>query len=94
MLPAKSLIIVGLLTPSAGIAGSLFWPRLQHTLQASNKSILVTLVLLASLVPAYGCLGFLSFFTGRVGGLTTAGELYCLAVYFGRSTCSFRRNID
>lgn len=83
MLPPESLIIVGLLTPSAGIAGSLLWPRLQHTLQASNKNILVTLVLLASLVPAYGCLGFLSFFHGRIGGLTTAGEMYGLAIYFG-----------
>lgn len=83
MLPPESLIIVGLLTPSAGIAGSLLWPRLQHTLQASNKTILVTLVLLASLVPAYGCLGFLSFFHGRIGGLTTAGEMYGLAIYFG-----------
>ena len=94
MLPAKSLIIVGLLTPSAGVAGSLLWPRLQHSLQASNKTILVTLVLLASLVPAYGCLGFLSLFAGRVGGLTTAGEMYCLAVYFGGSTYPLRRHVD
>lgn len=83
MLPPKSLIIIGLLTPLAGIAGSLLWPRLQHALQASNKAILITLVLLASLVPAYGCLGFLSFFAGKTGGLTTAGEMYGLAIYFG-----------
>lgn len=84
LLPPKSLIIVGLLTPSAGIAGSLLWPKLQHTFQLSNKSVLVTLVLLASLVPAYGCLGFFKFFKDKpVGGLKTAEELYVLAVYFG-----------
>jgi UMF1 family MFS transporter len=89
MLPPKSLIVIGLLTPLAGIAGSLLWPRLQHALQVSNKTILITLVLLASLVPAYGCLGFLSFFEGKVGGLTTAGEMYGLAIYFGTPVCVF-----
>jgi len=83
MLPPKSLIVIGLVTPLAGIAGSLLWPRLQHALQVSNKTVLVTLVLLASLVPAYGCLGFLSFFENKIGGLTTAGEMYGLAIYFG-----------
>ncbi|KAG8850085.1 Autophagy protein 22 [Serendipita sp. 411] len=84
LLPPKSLIIVGLLTPAAGIAGSILWPRIQHGFHLSNKKVLVILILLASLVPAYGCLGFLPFFKGRaVGGLTTAGELYVLAAYFG-----------
>ncbi|CAG8646522.1 6436_t:CDS:2, partial [Acaulospora colombiana] len=55
-----------------------------HHLQLSNKAVLVTLVLLASLVPAYGCLGFFKFFKDKpVGGLKTAEELYVLAVYFG-----------
>ena len=43
--------------------------------------------MLVSLVPAYGCLGFLSIFGGeggaRFGGLTTPGEMYALTVYFG-----------
>ena len=68
----------------AGIAGSLLWPRLQRVLHFSNQGILVTLILLASLVPLYGCLGFLPFFKGKpIGGLVTAHELYVLAVYFG-----------
>jgi len=35
------------------------------------------------MIPAYGCLGF--FFQGRArfGGLTTQGEMFALAVYFG-----------
>ena len=51
----------------------------------TNLRVLVTLVCLASLIPAYGCLGFLRVFReGRVrfGGLTTPGEMYGLAVYF------------
>jgi len=52
-------------------------------------------VCLTSVIPAYGCLGFLPIFRGdpatvsatalRFGGLTTPAEMYVLAVYFGRS---------
>jgi UMF1 family MFS transporter len=82
-LPPSSLIIVGLLTPTAGILGSLIWPKIQRALKLSNKAILMILVMLASFVPLYGCLGFLPSLKGRVGGLVTAGEMYALAVYFG-----------
>ena len=42
------------------------------------------LIILASLVPAYGCLGFLPVFQ-RIGfgGLNSPNEVYGLAVYFG-----------
>ena len=33
-----------------------------------------------SLIPAYGCIGFAGM---KVGGLTTPGEMYGLAVVFG-----------
>jgi len=59
----------------------------------SNLHALVVLVCLTSVIPAYGCLGFLPIFRGdpstvsatalRFGGLTTPGEMYVLAVYFG-----------
>ena len=56
--------------------------------------MLITLVILCSLIPAYGCLGFLSLFrsndedvdfntTARFGGLTTQEEMFGLAIYFG-----------
>lgn len=35
---------------------------------------MVTLVMLASLVPLYGTLGFIPRFTGRVGGLATGSS--------------------
>ena len=42
------------------------------------------LVILASLVPAYGCLGFLPVFQRmEFGGLNSPNEMYGLAVYFG-----------
>lgn len=85
-MPPTSLILIGTITPVAGIAGSLVWPALQRRCGWSNLRVLVTLVVLASLLPAYGCLGFLRpFREGNVkfGGLTTPGEMYALAVYFG-----------
>ncbi|KAJ7074582.1 autophagy-related protein 22-like protein [Mycena amicta] len=83
----SALIIIGVLTPLAGIGGSLLWPFLQRTFGWSNLRVLTTLVILASAVPAYGCLGFLPLFHGneklRFGGLTSPEEMFVLALYFG-----------
>lgn len=90
----SSLILIGVLTPTAGIIGALLWPRLQRRYSWSNRHVLVLLVGLASVIPAYGCLGFLSVFgegkTIRFGGLTTQGEMFVLAVYFGERLLSPR----
>ena len=45
------------------------------------------LVILASLAPVYGCLGFLQVFQ-RIGfgGMNDPSEMYGLAVYFGVSS--------
>jgi UMF1 family MFS transporter len=79
----SALILVGVLTPTSGILGSLVWPFLQRRFAWTNLQVLVLLVIMASMIPAYGCLGF--FFQGRTkfGGLTTQGEMFGLAVYFG-----------
>lgn len=81
----SALILVGVLTPTSGIIGSLVWPFLQRRYKWSNLKVLIILVILASLMPAYGCLGFLPALRGegRFGGLTTQGELFGLAVFFG-----------
>lgn len=80
----NALIIVGALTPACGIVGSIVWPMLQRRYLWSNQKILVVLVVMASAIPAYGCLGFLSVFDKLgFGGLTTQGEMFALAVYFG-----------
>ncbi|KAJ7764884.1 autophagy-related protein 22-like protein [Mycena metata] len=81
-----SLILIGVLTPLAGILGSLLWPQLQRRFGWTNLRVIIILVVLASAIPAYGCLGFLSVFQGdgmRFGGLTTQGEMFGLALYFG-----------
>jgi len=83
-MPASSLIIVGVMVPTFGIIGSLAWPHLQRRLGFGNLRMVMILVILASLVPAYGCLGFLPVFQ-RIGfgGLNSPNEIYGLAVYFG-----------
>jgi UMF1 family MFS transporter len=79
----SALIVVGVLTPLSGITGSLLWPIIQQKYQWSSLKILVTLVIMASMIPAYGCLGFITQGRFRFGGLTTQGEMFALAVYFG-----------
>jgi MFS transporter, UMF1 family len=81
---SSSLIIIGATTPACGILGSLAFPTLQRRFGWTNLGVLVRLVLAVSLVPAYGCLGFLPFVRQmHVGGLTTSGEMFGLAVVFG-----------
>ena len=95
-MPASSLILVGILTNASGILGSLAWPRIQARFSWSNKKVLIILVLMCSLIPAYGCLGLLPILRNglgdealvrsaklRVGGLTSPREVFGLAVYFG-----------
>jgi UMF1 family MFS transporter len=81
----SGLILIGVLTPTYGILGSLAWPYLQRKFRWSNLKVIVILVLMASAIPAYGCLGFLNVFNkkGGFGGLTTQGEMFGLALYFG-----------
>lgn len=81
----SGLILVGVLAPTFGIIGSLVWPVVQRRLKWSNLKVLVVLVVMASLMPAYGCLGFIPALRGegRFGGLTTSEELFVLAAYFG-----------
>ncbi|KAF8151761.1 autophagy-related protein 22-like protein [Crassisporium funariophilum] len=79
----SALILVGVLTPTSGILGSLAWPILQRRFAWTNLQVLVGLVIMASMIPAYGCLGFLVQGRARFGGLTTQGEMFGLAVYFG-----------
>ncbi|KAF8197141.1 MFS general substrate transporter [Pholiota molesta] len=79
----SALILIGVLTPTSGIAGSLLWPVLQRKFGWTNLKVLVILVILASMIPLYGCLGFVVQGRARFGGLTTQGEMFALAVYFG-----------
>ncbi|KAN0078079.1 Autophagy-related protein 22-like protein [Tylopilus felleus] len=90
-MPSSSLVLIGAITPACGILGSLVFPALQRRFGWSNLYVLVLLVLLVSCIPAYGCLGFVPFVRRlRVGGLTTPGEMFGLAVYFGFAYGAFQ----
>lgn len=84
-MPPSSLILVTILAPTSGVLGSLIMPALQKRFAWTNVRVLVTLVVLASLIPVYGCIGFLPVFRHNLkfGGLTTPGEMYGLAFVFG-----------
>ncbi|KAH8105196.1 MFS general substrate transporter [Cristinia sonorae] len=84
-MPPSSLILVSIIAPTSGVLGSLVMPALQKRFAWTNVRVLVTLVLFASLIPVYGCVGFLPIFKDHLkfGGLTTPGEMYGLAFVFG-----------
>lgn len=72
-MPTSSLILIAALTPSAGIVGAIFFPRLQKSaLPWSNLRMLVLLVVLATLVPLWGLVA-----------LRQAWQIYLLAIVFG-----------
>ncbi|KAH7915764.1 autophagy-related protein 22-like protein [Hygrophoropsis aurantiaca] len=89
---SSSLVLIGAITPTMGIIGSLVFPVLQRKFSWSNLRVLVILVVMVSLIPAYGCLGFLPVFRkhSTFGGLTTQGEMFGLAVYFGLAYGAFQ----
>ena len=81
----SALILIGVLTPLSGIIGSLLWPVMQRKYQLSSLKVLIILVIMASVIPAYGCLGFITQGSTSFGGLTTQNEMFALAIYFGWS---------
>jgi UMF1 family MFS transporter len=88
-MPATSLILIGLFSPMAGIGGAFLWPRIASACGMNPTQTLVAVVVCASLVPLYGCLGFLPL-AQRIGfgGLTSPAEMYALAIVFGEPTRS------
>jgi len=81
-MPPSSLVLVGVLTPSAGILGALLWPAVQRRLGLSSLRVLVVLVAAASVIPLYGVAGLFAP-RGAKWGLRVPVEMYVLAVYFG-----------
>jgi MFS transporter, UMF1 family len=78
----SSLILVGVLAPSAGILGALLWPAVQRRFELSSLRMLVLTVIAVSVVPLYGVIGLLAPHGAR-WGLRVPEELFVLAVYFG-----------
>jgi MFS transporter, UMF1 family len=81
-MPSSSVILVGILTPSAGILGALLWPILQRRLGLTSLRVLIILVIAGSLIPLYGVIGLFAP-RGARWGLRVPAEMYVLSVYFG-----------
>jgi len=81
-MPPSSLVLIGVLTPSAGILGALLWPIIQRRLGLTSLRVLVVLIVAASVIPLYGVIGL---FAPRDAqwGLRAPAEMFVLAVYFG-----------
>lgn len=73
------LIIAVLISPFASVLGNSFFYLLQKFTRMTSKSVLVLLLALMGLVPAYGVLGL---FTDSIG-LHQEWEIYLFAVYYG-----------
>ncbi|KAG9312456.1 autophagy-related protein 22-like protein [Chiua virens] len=82
-MPATSLVILGAITPAAGVVGALVCPALQRRCGWSNHTMLLSLTLLVSVIPVYGTLGFVPYFREkRAGGLQNATEMFIVGGYF------------
>jgi UMF1 family MFS transporter len=81
-MPPSSLVLVGVLTPSAGILGALLWPIVQRRLGLTSLRVLALLVVAASAIPLYGVIGLFAPHGAR-WGLRVPAEMFVLAVYFG-----------
>jgi UMF1 family MFS transporter len=81
-MPPSSLVLVGVLTPSAGILGALLWPILQRRLGLTSLRVLIILIIAASIIPLYGVIGLFAP-RGARWGLRVPAEMFVLAVYFG-----------
>jgi UMF1 family MFS transporter len=81
-MPPSSLVLVGELTPTAGILGALLWPTLQRRLGITSLRVLIILVIAASIIPLYGVIGLFAP-RGARWGLRVPAEMFVLAVYFG-----------
>lgn len=87
---SSQLIPIGIIAPMSGVVGSLAWPIFQRRTGWSDLRMVKLLVSLISLLPLYGCMGFLPIFQERpgqdgvpFGGLTKPGEMYAVAVFYG-----------
>lgn len=75
------MTIVALLAQVTGVIGGFSAPYVQTRLGLSNKRALLSLVLIMTLLPLYGCIGLIGGPEGW-GGLRTPTEMYIVASCF------------
>ncbi|KAH7026840.1 autophagy-related protein 22-like protein [Linnemannia elongata] len=74
------LILLSLVVPICALIGTLAFPRLQKALGYDQKQMVMLLLILLVMVPVYGTLGLILPFWPK---LSSAGELFALASYYG-----------
>lgn len=77
--PYDKLIIAVLISPFASVLGNLFFYLLQKFTRMSSKAVLVLLLCLMGLVPAWGLLGLVT----TTVGLHNEWEIYLFAGFYG-----------
>lgn len=87
---ATKVALLGILVQLAAVISSILAPRLQRKLGFSNLKLLLYIVMLTGIVPAYGSLGLLLPF----GGLRTEAEMYAAATWFGMVSLSIIWKLD
>ena len=81
-MPPSSLVLIGILAPSAGILGALLWPILQRRLGLTSLQVLIVLITATSIIPLYGVIGLFAP-RGARWGLRVPAEMFVAAAYFG-----------
>ncbi|KAF9088206.1 Autophagy protein 22 [Mortierella sp. AD031] len=74
------LILLSLVVPICALIGTLAFPRLQRLLGYDQKQMVMLLLIMLVMVPLYGTLGLVLPFWPH---LSSAGELFALASYYG-----------
>ncbi|KAI8350264.1 autophagy-related protein 22-like protein [Mortierella sp. GBAus27b] len=88
-LPQTQLILLSLEVPICALIGTLAFPRVQRVLGYDQKQMVLLLLIMLVMVPLYGTLGLIFPFWPH---LTSAGELFTLAAYFGLLIGAVQRN--
>ncbi|KEI36986.1 uncharacterized protein L969DRAFT_19541 [Mixia osmundae IAM 14324] len=79
-MPASSIVFIGLLVPVFAIVGVLLTPVIQRYFNYSQLRMLTVLVFLTSLIPLYGCLGFVP---ASPLGIKSSSEMFVVSSVFG-----------
>jgi Vacuole effluxer Atg22 like len=85
----SSLVLVGVLTPSAGIVDALLWSILQRHLRLTSLYVLILFIIAAGAIMLHGVIELFSPRGARRGARVPA-EMFVLAVCFGGCTAHSR----
>ncbi|KAF9425325.1 Autophagy protein 22 [Podila epigama] len=79
-LSQTKLILLSLVVPICALIGTLMFPRIQQLMGYDQKQMVLLLLTMLVMVPVYGTLGLIFSFWPH---LSSEGELFAVAIYFG-----------